>query len=57
MNTVLKPSRNASEENADSPRYTAPALEKGLDILDVLVDTAEGYTLNELSVKTRPYRE
>lgn len=51
MNTVLKPSRNASDENADSPRYTAPALEKGLDILDVLVDTAEGYTLNELSVK------
>jgi len=51
MNTVLKPSRNASGENADSPRYTAPALEKGLDILDVLVDTAEGYTLNELSVK------
>ncbi|MDB5787228.1 IclR family transcriptional regulator [Caballeronia mineralivorans] len=51
MNTVLKPSRNASDEHADSPRYTAPALEKGLDILDVLVDTAEGYTLNELSVK------
>ena len=51
MNTVLKPSRNASGENADSPRYAAPALEKGLDILDVLVDTAEGYTLNELSVK------
>jgi DNA-binding IclR family transcriptional regulator len=51
MNTVLKPARNVSGENADSPRYTAPALEKGLDILDVLVDTAEGYTLNELSVK------
>ncbi len=51
MYTVLKPSRNASGENTDSPRYAAPALEKGLDILDVLVDTAEGYTLNELSVK------
>ena len=51
MNTVLKPSRNASDENTDGPRYAAPALEKGLDILDVLVDTAEGYTLNELSVK------
>jgi DNA-binding IclR family transcriptional regulator len=51
MNTVLKPARNASDENAESPRYAAPALEKGLDILDVLVDTAEGYTLNELSVK------
>ena len=51
MNTGLKPSRSASDESSDSPRYTAPALEKGLDILDVLVDTAEGYTLNELSVK------
>jgi len=51
MNTVLKSSRNASDENTDGPRYAAPALEKGLDILDVLVDTAEGYTLNELSVK------
>ncbi len=51
MNTVLKPSKNASADNAESPRYAAPALEKGLDILDVLVDTAEGYTLNELSVK------
>jgi DNA-binding IclR family transcriptional regulator len=51
MNTVLKPSRNVSDESTDGPRYAAPALEKGLDILDVLVDTAEGYTLNELSVK------
>jgi DNA-binding IclR family transcriptional regulator len=51
MNTVLKSSRNASDESTDGPRYAAPALEKGLDILDVLVDTAEGYTLNELSVK------
>ncbi len=51
MNTVLKPSKSASVDNAESPRYAAPALEKGLDILDVLVDTADGYTLNELSVK------
>ncbi|WP_438391180.1 IclR family transcriptional regulator [Caballeronia sp. DA-9] len=51
MNTVLKPSKNTSADTAESPRYAAPALEKGLDILDVLVDTAEGYTLNELSVK------
>lgn len=29
-------------------RYAAPALEKGLDILEVLSETAEGYTLNEL---------
>jgi DNA-binding IclR family transcriptional regulator len=51
MNTVLKPSRNTSVGDAESPRYAAPALEKGLDILDVLVDTADGYTLNELSLK------
>lgn len=29
-------------------RYAAPALEKGLDILEALSETAEGYTLNEL---------
>ena len=32
-----------------SPRYSAPALEKGLDILEVLSDSYEGYTLNEIS--------
>jgi DNA-binding IclR family transcriptional regulator len=37
--------------DTDSPRYHAPALEKGLDILDILVDTPDGYTLNELSMK------
>ncbi|MGA7814605.1 IclR family transcriptional regulator [Caballeronia sp.] len=56
MKTVVKtPARPRAKsvegESARSPRYTAPALEKGLDILDVLVDTADGYTLNELSVK------
>jgi DNA-binding IclR family transcriptional regulator len=45
------PARADTDADADSPRYTAPALEKGLDILDALVDAAEGYTLNELSVK------
>lgn len=30
-------------------RYSAPALEKGLDILEVLSDSAQGYTLNQLS--------
>ncbi|MBS0343511.1 MAG: IclR family transcriptional regulator [Proteobacteria bacterium] len=32
-------------------RYPAPALEKGLDILEVLADSAAGYTLNELAQK------
>ncbi|MGB3289769.1 MAG: IclR family transcriptional regulator [Burkholderiaceae bacterium] len=30
-------------------RYAAPALEKGLDILEALSASAEGYTLNELA--------
>jgi DNA-binding IclR family transcriptional regulator len=57
MKTAAKPrGRTAvaaveNERDDDAPRYTAPALEKGLDILDVLVDTADGYTLNELSLK------
>jgi len=33
------------------PRYAAPALEKGLDILEVLADSVTGYTLNELAQK------
>src|ERR1700744_3803613 len=58
MKTVAKPRGRAAvapagneNETDDAPRYTAPALEKGLDILDVLVATADGYTLNELSLK------
>lgn len=34
-----------------TPRYSAPALEKGLDILEVLSDSYDGYTLNEISKK------
>src|SRR5690606_7600827 len=34
-----------------APRYSAPALEKGLDILEALSDSYEGYTLNEISKK------
>lgn len=30
-------------------RYSAPALEKGLDILETLSDTPEGHTLNQLA--------
>lgn len=42
----------AGEDGArEAPRYAAPALEKGLDILDALVDTTYGYTLNELSTR------
>lgn len=34
-----------------SPRYSAPALDKGLDILEVLADSPEGRTLNEIAQK------
>lgn len=32
-----------------SPNYSAPALEKGLDILEILSESSTGYTLNEIS--------
>lgn len=46
MVTVKKAARKTT-----TPRYSAPALEKGLDILEVLSDSYEGYTLNEISKK------
>ncbi|GAB2892118.1 IclR family transcriptional regulator [Paralcaligenes sp. KSB-10] len=36
------------EPRENGARYTAPALEKGLDILEALSESTEGYTLNEL---------
>ena len=36
------------ESKGNGARYTAPALEKGLDILEALSESTEGYTLNEL---------
>jgi DNA-binding IclR family transcriptional regulator len=36
------------ESRENGARYTAPALEKGLDILEALSESTEGYTLNEL---------
>lgn len=38
-----------SSNDAASARYSAPALEKGLDILEALADSLHGYTLNELA--------
>ncbi|MBS0452992.1 MAG: IclR family transcriptional regulator [Proteobacteria bacterium] len=42
---------DAEPEAQGGQRYPAPALEKGLDILEVLADSASGYTLNELAQK------
>lgn len=39
----------AGAETASALRYSAPALDKGLDILEVLADSAQGYTLKEIS--------
>jgi len=45
------PSANAlpSPAAGDAVRYSAPALEKGLDILEALSTSAQGYTLNQLA--------
>jgi DNA-binding IclR family transcriptional regulator len=46
-----KTARNSGEAAAGeaTSRYSAPALEKGLEILEVLADAPDGYTLNELA--------
>lgn len=41
----------AAPEGEGALRYAAPALEKGLDILEALADSPGGYTLNELAQK------
>ena len=38
-----------SSEPDTSARYSAPALDKGLDILEALSASADGYSLNQLS--------
>ncbi len=48
MNTSAK---DLSASESSSPRYSAPALDKGLDILEVLAESQEGDTLNEIALK------
>lgn len=48
---AVEPASSEAATPAAGPRYTAPALEKGLDILEVLADNATGCTLNELAQK------
>lgn len=49
------PAKDSPQEDTgterSSPRYSAPALDKGLDILEVLSDSLEGCTLNEIAQK------
>jgi DNA-binding IclR family transcriptional regulator len=47
----LQGQEEAAPEGEGALRYAAPALEKGLDILEALADSATGYTLNELAQK------
>ena len=56
MSTSIPPSDNLPNHHAvgealveKAARYSAPALEKGLDILEALSASAQGYTLNQLS--------
>ncbi len=45
---MKSPTPPAAEEDT-SPRYSAPALDKGLDILEALAQAPEGLTLNEIA--------
>jgi DNA-binding IclR family transcriptional regulator len=47
----FQPEAEPAPEGEGALRYAAPALEKGLDILEVLADSVTGYTLNELAQK------
>lgn len=49
MSTSSPAPDTAESASPDAARYSAPALEKGLDILEALSDTAQGYTLNQLA--------
>lgn len=44
-----RPRRSKAADGDAAQRYSAPALEKGLDILEVLTESSAGYTLNELA--------
>ncbi|MCQ9618073.1 IclR family transcriptional regulator [Paenalcaligenes niemegkensis] len=43
--------KNSVNTTETSRRYSAPALEKGLDILEALSSCSQGYSLNELSIR------
>ena len=43
------PGKALSPPDSRKPGYSAPALEKGLDILELLSESTEGHTLNQLS--------
>lgn len=47
--TSDRPRRQKAADHDATQRYSAPALEKGLDILEVLTESSAGYTLNELA--------
>lgn len=51
MSASTTPASDEAPEGDGALRYAAPALEKGLDILEALADSAAGYTLNELAKK------
>ena len=51
MKQDAAPDEETSPDTEGAQRYAAPALEKGLDILEALADSATGYTLNELAQK------
>jgi DNA-binding IclR family transcriptional regulator len=44
---------SSPEAESDTPRYSAPALDKGLDILELLSQAESGLTLNEIAQSLR----
>lgn len=51
MTDIISPAQGVSIEEAESERYRAPALDKGLDILELLSGVEGGLTQAEISKK------
>lgn len=51
MNTNPAHTQPPEPKTGETTRYNAPALEKGLDILESLSSSPDGYTLNQLAKK------
>ncbi|MBB3931334.1 DNA-binding IclR family transcriptional regulator [Kaistia hirudinis] len=43
------PAKNATAKDGDKPAYSAPALEKGLDVLELLATLSEGVTPSQIA--------
>jgi len=46
----VKNNKDIAELNQKSPKYSAPALDKGIDIIELLVNSKEGMTMGEIAI-------